>query len=93
MLNFLTLNTSKRCLFDYMVKRTYCQALYTQGQRVDKKIREYFYYIDQEGMVNNILFYFWKFSQMIKRGNYFLNVLKVMVKLPVVILITFSAFR
>lgn len=53
MLNYLVFNTSKRWLFNCMVKRTYCQALYTQGQRVDKKLREYFYYIDHEGMVNN----------------------------------------
>lgn len=32
-------------------QRFYSQSLYTQGQRVDKKIREYFYYIDHDGMV------------------------------------------
>lgn len=47
-----TLNTTKRWIFDCTAKRTYCKALYEQGQRVDKKIREYFYYIDHEGMVN-----------------------------------------
>lgn len=52
MLNYLILNTSKRWIFDCMVNRTYCHALYTQGQRAEKKIREYFYYIDHEGMVN-----------------------------------------
>lgn len=47
-----TFSSTKRWIFDCTVKRTYCQALYTQGQRVDKRIREYFYYIDHEGMVN-----------------------------------------
>lgn len=69
MLNYLTFNTSKRLLVDCMVKRSYCQALYTQGQRVDKKIREYFYYIDHEGMVNKWLF-----------QNFVQNALNVMVK-------------
>lgn len=40
--------------------RFYSQLLYTQGQRVDKKIREYFYYIDHDGMVCNILPIKWK---------------------------------
>lgn len=33
------------------LKRNYCKALYEQGQLVDSKIREYFYYIDHDGMV------------------------------------------
>lgn len=31
--------------------RTYCKVTYIQGQVVEPKIREYFYYIDHEGMV------------------------------------------
>lgn len=40
-----------RLFITLSVKRSYCQLPYIQGQRVDKKIREYFYYIDHEGMV------------------------------------------
>lgn len=41
----LARNTHK-LYFNIRAKR-----FYTQGQRVDKKIREYFYYIDHDGMV------------------------------------------
>lgn len=43
------LNKSNKLLLNVCVNRSY--SLYTQGQKVDKKIREYFYYIDHEGMV------------------------------------------
>lgn len=49
----LTCTTSRRWLAEYMGKRSYCQTVYTQGQTADNKIREYFYYIDHEGMVHN----------------------------------------
>lgn len=45
-------NNSKKLLFNSCIKRNYCQSLYIQGQTVDNKIREYFYYIDHEGMVS-----------------------------------------
>lgn len=35
----------------YLFRRNYCKKAYIQGQIFDSKIREYFYYIDHEGMV------------------------------------------
>ncbi|XP_055313581.1 UPF0598 protein CG30010 [Sitodiplosis mosellana] len=46
-----SLANSKREIFKCFSQRNYCQSLYTQGQRADKKIREYFYYIDHDGML------------------------------------------
>lgn len=45
------MNLSNKTLFSVGVRQNLCRSLYTQGQRVDKKIREYFYFIDHEGMV------------------------------------------
>lgn len=50
MLRYL-ISSSKTVLFRLGSQRNYCQSLYTQGQRAEKKIREYFYYIDHDGMV------------------------------------------
>lgn len=45
------LSKSNKLLINLCANRSY--SLYTQGQKVDKKIREYFYYIDHDGMVIN----------------------------------------
>lgn len=35
--------------------KTFCTVPYVQGQSPERKIREYFYYIDHQGMVSNKL--------------------------------------
>lgn len=35
--------------------KTYSSVVYVQGQSPEKKIREYFYYIDHQGMVGTLI--------------------------------------
>lgn len=56
MFRYLVNDNSRREVFKRIIQRNYCQTQYTQGQRADNKIREYFYYIDHDGMV------FWNFK-------------------------------
>ncbi|XP_031636175.1 UPF0598 protein CG30010 [Contarinia nasturtii] len=50
MFRYLKCNSNKLA-FQFCTQRNYCKSLYIQGQRVDNKIREYFYYIDHDGML------------------------------------------
>lgn len=65
-------------LVSSQTKRTFStQPLYVQGQNLGAKIREYFYYIDHEGMVCIIYVVYYGLN-----GNGFINKTFVLTALP-----------
>ena len=47
----------KRLLFQNRVQTLFVRSLYIQGQSPEPKVREYFYFIDHQGMVRTFGFF------------------------------------